>query len=460
MKTRMIRIVLSIGFCFSILLGQTEPKKQTSHSKFTVNASYSRFRYTDTQSYLEMNYAAYPSLVSLIQDSVKFKGIVDFQTIIRNTETDSLYVNQQASLPIVLTDTDSASMNKPLVSKFIFVVPVGSYTLEVRALDRLNPSRKDSIILPLKITAYAGKTGISDVDLCSSVTESKNKDSRFYKNSYEVIPNPSLFFGASTLPVIFTYAELYNLKPDSLYILNAQIIDGMGRVVKERARPRRFRITDAVDVSTITTTNIASGKYKFCLSLADSIGNKIVSAEKIIFIYNPKIVAAAAGLSSTSSTEFAVLSENELNDEFRKARYIAYPEDIKMFDKLSTAEAKREFLAKFWSHVESGERGRTDFTRAVYLERVLNAMQRYRVMGREGWRTDRGRVYVLYAEPDDIQRFPSSDNSKPYEIWKYYQIENGVDFVFIDHSGFGDYRLVHSTKRGEIRDDSWQNQLQ
>jgi hypothetical protein len=81
-------------------------------------------------------------------------------------------------------------------------------------------------------------------------------------------------------------------------------------------------------------------------------------------------------------------------------------------------------------------------------------------MGREGWLTDRGRIYLVYAEPDEIERFPNSSGSKPYEIWHYNQIESGVIFVFIDRSGFGDYSLVNSTKRGEIQDDSWQQYLQ
>jgi hypothetical protein len=96
----------------------------------------------------------------------------------------------------------------------------------------------------------------------------------------------------------------------------------------------------------------------------------------------------------------------------------------------------------------------------AYLHRITVANQRYTAMGREGWRSDRGRTLVLYAEPDEIERVPSSDQSKPYEIWHFYAIENGVDFVFVDRSGFGDYILVHSTKRGELRDDSWQRYLQ
>jgi hypothetical protein len=81
-------------------------------------------------------------------------------------------------------------------------------------------------------------------------------------------------------------------------------------------------------------------------------------------------------------------------------------------------------------------------------------------MSRDGWKTDRGRVYILYGEPDEIRRYPSTQNSRPYETWLYRQLENGVEFDFIDRSGFGDYVLVNSTKRGEIQDDQWDRQLQ
>lgn len=156
----------------------------------------------------------------------------------------------------------------------------------------------------------------------------------------------------------------------------------------------------------------------------------------------------------------AGLSAEDLAAEFRQAQYVATDQEIKTFSQISSADGRREFLAKFWSEVETGRLGHAGIPRMVYLQRVLAAGQRYRAMGHEGWRTDRGRVYVLYSDPDEIERTPSSYDGKPYEVWHYYGIENGVQFVFVDRSGFGDYVLVHSTKRGEIRDDDWKRFLQ
>ncbi|CUS95440.1 hypothetical protein JGI14_11203 [Candidatus Kryptonium thompsonii] len=64
-------------------------------------------------------------------------------------------------------------------------------------------------------------------------------------------------------------------------------------------------------------------------------------------------------------------------------------------------------------------------------------------------------IKAVDGPPDEYERHPSEVDSKPYEIWYYHNIEGGVEFVFVDKSGFSDYILVHSTKRNEIRDDNW-----
>jgi hypothetical protein len=66
----------------------------------------------------------------------------------------------------------------------------------------------------------------------------------------------------------------------------------------------------------------------------------------------------------------------------------------------------------------------------------------------------------MYGEPDEIERFPSELDKKPYEIWHYNSIEGGVIFVFGDVTGFSNFELLHSTKRGELRDDNWMRKIQ
>ena len=63
-------------------------------------------------------------------------------------------------------------------------------------------------------------------------------------------------------------------------------------------------------------------------------------------------------------------------------------------------------------------------------------------MSKIGWKTDRGRVLILYGEPNEIERFPNQMDKKPYEIWHYDDVEGGVIFVFADLSGFSFMRRV------------------
>ena len=93
------------------------------------------------------------------------------------------------------------------------------------------------------------------------------------------------------------------------------------------------------------------------------------------------------------------------------------------------------------------------------MKRVRVATNKYKSLSRKGWQSDMGRVYILYGEPSEIERHPNESNMKPYEVWKYNDIEGGALFIFGDLTGFKNYILLTSTKRGEIQDYNWQQTL-
>ncbi|MHB9040029.1 MAG: GWxTD domain-containing protein, partial [Melioribacteraceae bacterium] len=94
-----------------------------------------------------------------------------------------------------------------------------------------------------------------------------------------------------------------------------------------------------------------------------------------------------------------------------------------------------------------------------YEKRVTFANKNFTRMNKEGYLTDRGRVVLLYGEPDQRDYYPSESNLKPYEVWFYNQIEGGVSFYFGDVTGFGNYELLHSTKRDELHDENWMRRI-
>jgi hypothetical protein len=73
-----------------------------------------------------------------------------------------------------------------------------------------------------------------------------------------------------------------------------------------------------------------------------------------------------------------------------------------------------------------------------YYRRVDFANQNYSGF-QEGWKSDRGMVYILLGAPSEVERHPFESDSRPYEIWTYESINRY--FVFVDRTGLGDYRL-------------------
>ena len=435
---------------------QTKPPVQ---NRFILNTDYSRFWQNDSTMFVEISTAVYPSLTVLKQDSSGYHGIIDLSILIQDTSKGVVVHRDRFTIPINLVDSTSLARTKSMVNNTTYALGCGSYKVSVLGMDVFDRLRRDSSLFLVDVMKRPNTVALSDIELCSSITESSDQKDIFYKNTYRVIPNPNCVYGSTTSPLVFTYMEFYNLKTGMTYAIKAQIVDLKGDVKKQRTHLRRFSMPNVVDVTSLNVTSIKSGKFNYEVILSDTLGNEIAKSQRPIFLYNPNVQSAQATILSEGSAVYAGFSLDELAEEFRIAKYVTRSEDTKAFDKLTTVEARKEFLQNFWTRVEKEELGRLNLTRSVYLQRVLTANQRYKTYAKEGWRTDQGRILVLYGEPDEIQRFTNSSDSKPYEIWNYHQIEGGVEFVFIDLTGFNEYILVHSTKRDEIKDGSWEQLL-
>ena len=171
---------------------------------------------------------------------------------------------------------------------------------------------------------------------------------------------------------------------------------------------------------------------------------------------NPGVVLAETdqSVASYSQSEYKDLPESVLDDMFDQACYVASPSEINVYKVLNSLESKRQFLYRFWKTLDKERPGWQE----EYYDRVTHADQQWSSGSTPGWKTDRGRVYILYGEPSRYDRRPVGPNENPYEVWYYDNIEGGVEFDFVDITGFGEYRLVNSTKRGEISYPNWEHE--
>jgi GWxTD domain-containing protein len=170
--------------------------------------------------------------------------------------------------------------------------------------------------------------------------------------------------------------------------------------------------------------------------------------------YQKKEIVEGVGSPGVDAERYNTMTEKELDEEFDYARYVSKSEERKTFNKLNL-EGKRNYLKEFWAQRDPTPGTPANEYKRDYLERIQIANNSYRGTFREGWRTDRGRVLLVYGRPDEIERFPFSNENKAYEIWHFYSIQGGVVFIFVDRQDMGDLELVHSSARGELYDNDW-----
>ncbi|HKI78935.1 MAG TPA: GWxTD domain-containing protein [Ignavibacteriaceae bacterium] len=437
----------------------------TAQSKFNFNVDYSRYKYNDSSSYVEFYYSFPQSQLAFVKKDNVFQvdGILHIE--IKNKGTKEDFINKSWKIPNQFKDTSDVNMQKDLIGVVGFVIPSGNYSCKFVGSDLNNEKTKKEIAFPLVVKPFTRDSIVlSDVELASSIKKSDDNKSIFYKNTLEVLPHPINIFGESD-PVIFYYQEIYNAdKIDENAPLKIQtvILNSQGKPVFSRVKNLPGNQTAMVDVGTINVTKFSSGKYIFHLVLLNE-ANSLAGIQKEFFIFNPQVkdtIVASQGSGDVLSSQFAFISNEECDEYFKKSSYIASKDERDQFERIHTLDGKREYLYRFWNKIENDTtENDIHYNFTDYMNRVKIANEKYKNIGMAGWKTDRGRVYIQYGEPSEIDRHPSESNSRPYEIWKYNEIESGVEFVFGDITGFSNYILLSSTKRGELNDPNWKERI-
>ncbi len=422
---------------------------------------YAQFAYDSTSNYVEIYYVFdQGKLTTVNKEGENFVEAVLSVQITDSTTSDTL-VNNQWFIRHPVENPESVSQS--LVGVVSFILPKGTLQCIIKGTDLNNALNFRNITEFIRVKPLINSSAsISDIQLASKMIQgSENKNSVFYKNTFEVIPIPNLVFGGNQ-PALFFYSEIYNLADpnftEDTLKLNEIIFNSRGKVVLEKNKFISRKNNTRVEVGSFILSKLPTDTYTLAISLIDTSKNIGVTSSKRFFVYNPNIIDSDTSFYEAKpvlSSTFGTMSEEELDDIFDKSKYIATSQEIDKYKKLSGAEGKREFLFDFWNGRDKDPSTKENEYFYDYLKRVESANSRFSSMQRAGWKTDRGRVFIIYGEPSEIERYPNQIESRPYEIWYYNEIEGGVYFIFADLTGFSEYTLVHSTKRGELRDDNW-----
>jgi len=416
---------------------------------------YARFRYDESNTYLEIYYMLYP------QNLQKMAGTQRFELSLLNEQSDTLIAS--STVPITFDANVSpedviANTRSGLIKR---VVPEGKYRIRLGWWNQNMTAKLDSVCHSITAAHFTpDKIGISDIELCSRIiTRSQNTESHFYKNTMEVLPNPTRMFGKGS-PVLFYYVELYNVTStnaqDELAI-EVVIADTDGNIRLKKNYKRGRASESLVELGQFNVSKLEDGMYILIFAASDPLNNVAVYNRSNFYVTNPDVIVADESSEQLTYLKetFENMSELDLDEKFAPIRYITNDRERKIYTSMNTVESKRTFLFNFWKDREKKESGSTD----RFYGRVEEANKRFKYSNIPGWESDRGRVYIVYGEPDRINRKPYNPDSWPYEIWNYIDLQGGGRFLFMDETGFGDYKLKTSNVRGEIQDPTYDEQL-
>ena len=154
--------------------------------------------------------------------------------------------------------------------------------------------------------------------------------------------------------------------------------------------------------------------------------------------------------------------KQELSSTYKKwlnedVRYIISPEEMSAFKQLSNDEERDQFIEQFWLRRDPTPDTPENEYKEEHYRRIAYANEHF-AAGVPGWRTDRGRIYIMWGPPDQIETHPSggqyqrpieegggSTSTFPFEDWRYRYLEGvgqEVNLEFVDTCMCGDYHLT------------------
>ena len=154
--------------------------------------------------------------------------------------------------------------------------------------------------------------------------------------------------------------------------------------------------------------------------------------------------------------------KQELSKEMKRwldedVRWIIMDEELSAFKQLSNDEERDQFVEQFWLRRDPTPDTVENEFKEEHYRRITYANEHYQ-SGKAGFRTDRGRVYVIFGPADEIEAHPTggqyqrpveegggSTSTYPFEIWRYRYLEDigqEITIEFVDNCMCGDYHMT------------------
>ena len=142
--------------------------------------------------------------------------------------------------------------------------------------------------------------------------------------------------------------------------------------------------------------------------------------------------------------------KQEVSGSYKKwldedVRWIITDEERSAFRQLSNDEERDQFIEAFWQRRDPTPDTIENEFKEEHYRRIAYSNEHF-AAGIPGWKTDRGRIYITFGPPDEIDSHPVASAAKPpYEDWLYRFLEgigNNVSMEFVDTALDGEFHMT------------------
>jgi GWxTD domain-containing protein len=380
-------------------------------------------------------------------------------------DTSIQFIDRYNLLSPLASDT-SMEARKAFPDLKRIMTPPGLYALRVIAKDVYGGSETDHLTVVEVPEVKQDSFRFSDVEFVASIRPSAAPNV-FTKHGRDIIPFglEGTFINQDSLQF---YVELYGTDKvfQEAYYVQASLYQGEQQLfqhtlTKKKAPSNMDVFTGGFRIKDMPPS--MGDAYSLRLKAFNSQQKELPELIERVYIYSEDLLNHMPVASS--STIFDNLSNDEVSYYISTLVYISESEDeIRLARSLPDPEARRDYLAGFWEkRAQADTESRSpELLWETHRFAIQYTNEQFESAFQPGWKTDRGRVFITYGPPSDIERYPNERGTVPHEIWKYDKLgtQAQVVFIFIDRNHPSDqYELSHSTKYGELQNPTWRSDL-